>query len=348
MTIPILIPAYEPDRLLLVLIDRLIESGINNIIVVDDGSGPGSADIFSEIKNNKHCQLCSHTVNLGKGRAIKTGLNFALSNYPDLCGIVTADADGQHLPEDIIKVQKKLFEYPENLIMGCRKFDEKIPLRSKLGNEITKSVFHLLTGIRVSDTQTGLRGIPLRYIPECLKMDGEKYEYEINMLISSGKNKISLTEVPVDTIYIDQNRSSHFNPVLDSIKIYFVLFRFLLSSLSTSLIDFVVFVICSGSGMNILFSMITSRIVAGNYNFAINKKIVFKSHSGVLWSYVKYWLLVLLLGSLSYLGIITLVNYLNINVLLSKVLVETLLFTISFAVQRSLVFYSTENSNGKN
>jgi glycosyltransferase involved in cell wall biosynthesis len=348
MTIPILIPAYEPNSLLLDLIDRLIESGTYNIIVIDDGSGPGSREIFTEIKRNKYCQLCSHAVNMGKGRAIKTGLNFALINYPELSGIVTADADGQHLPEDILKVQKKLFEYPENLIIGCRKFNEKIPFRSKLGNKITKTVFHLLTGIKVSDTQTGLRGIPSRYIPECLKMDGEKYEYEINMLISCGKNGISLKEVPIDTIYIDQNRSSHFNPVLDSLKIYFVLFRFLLSSLSTSLIDFIVFIICSGSGMNILLSTITARIIAGNYNFMVNKKIVFKSHSNVSRSFVKYWLLVLMLGSLSYLGILTLVNYLNINLLLSKALVETLLFIVSFSVQRDLVFYSTENSNGKN
>lgn len=348
MTIPILIPVYEPDKQLPDLIDRLIESGATNIIIVDDGSGPEFREIFNQIKENKYCHLCTHAVNLGKGRAIKTGLNFALSNYSELSGIVTADADGQHLTEDILKVQKKLFEYPENLIIGCRSFSEKIPFRSKLGNELTKRVFHLLTGIKVSDTQTGLRGIPVRYIPECLKMDGEKYEYEINMLASSGKNGISLTEVPIETIYIDQNRSSHFNPVLDSIKIYFVLFRFLLSSLSTSLIDFIVFIICSVSGMNILFSTIIARIIAGNYNFVVNRKVVFRSHSNVIGSFIKYWLLVLLLGCLSYLGITTLVNYLNLNVLISKALIETLLFFISFAAQRNLVFFSTENSNGKN
>jgi glycosyltransferase involved in cell wall biosynthesis len=348
MAIPILIPAYEPDPLLLDLIESLIELGLKDIIVVNDGSGPGFEEIFNKLKKNKYCNVCTHAVNLGKGRAIKTGLNFALTNYPELNGVVTADADGQHLPEDILKVYEALIENPENLILGCRSFDENIPLRSKLGNEITKKVFRLLTGIRVSDTQTGLRGIPVRYLRDCLKMDGEKYEYEINMLISCVKNRVTLKEVVIKTVYIDKNRSSHFNPVLDSLKIYFVLFRFLLSSLTTALIDFLVFIICSKAGINILFSTVTARIIAGNYNYAINRKIVFKSHSSVIWSFIKYWLLVALLGGLSYLGITTMVNYLNMNVLLSKALIETLLFFISFAVQRNLVFYSPEYSNEKN
>ncbi|MCX6335300.1 MAG: bifunctional glycosyltransferase family 2/GtrA family protein [Bacteroidia bacterium] len=343
MIIPILIPAYKPDYQLLSLIDRLTEAGVTDIIIVDDGSGTEYEEIFNQIRNNNHCKVCTHAFNLGKGRAIKTGLNFILANYPELKGVVTADADGQHLPADIIKVRNKLMESGQNLILGCRSFDRNIPLRSKLGNEITKIVFHLATGVKVSDTQTGLRGIPFKYIPECLKLDGERYEYEINVLASCGKNRISIEEVPVETVYIEQNRSSHFNPVLDSIKIYFVLFRFVLSSLSTALVDFIVFIICTKSGLSTLMSIIMSRLVSGNYNFIINKKIVFKSESNVIFSFIKYWLLVVLLGSLSYLGIQTLVKYLQINLILSKAIVETLLFFISFAVQRNLIFLSKES-----
>lgn len=342
MTVPILIPAYKPDNLLIVLIEKLIEKGITEIIVVDDGSGPDHEKIFDSVRNNKYCRLCSHAVNLGKGRAIKTGLNYAIANFPDLAGVVTADADGQHLPEDILKVKNKLIEFPRNLILGCRVFDKTTPLKSKLGNEITKKVFHLLTGVKASDTQTGLRGIPSRYILECLKLSGERYEYEINMLVSCGRNKISIVEVPIATVYIDQNRSSHFNPVLDSIKIYFVLFRFVLSSLSTALLDFIVFIICSASGLSILMSMIMARLVAGNYNYMINRKVVFRSDSSVLVSFLKYWMLVILLGSISYLGIETLVKNADFNVLFSKALVETLLFFVSFAVQRNLIFFTKE------
>lgn len=348
MTIPILIPAYQPNELLIDLVDKLIELGCKDIIVVNDGSGPESKEIFRQIEEKRYCHLCTHAVNLGKGRAIKTGFNYALSKYSDLGGIVTADADGQHSPEDILKVQEKILEYPENLIIGCRSFDKKVPLRSKIGNELTKKVFHLLTSVKLSDTQTGLRGIPAKYLPECLRLDGEKYEYEINMLVTFCRKGVSLTEVPIKTIYIDQNSSSHFNPIFDSIKIYFVLFRFLISSLSTAFIDFIVFIICSNSGMSILFSTIISRAVAGNYNFFVNKKIVFKSQSNWIWSFVKYWLLVLLLASISYLGITTLVNYLTMNLILSKAVIETLLFFISFAVQSKLVFNSAENSNEKN
>jgi putative flippase GtrA len=344
MIIPILIPSYKPDNQILILVNRLIESGITNIIVIDDGSGSEYSELFNQIKKNKFCHVCTHAVNMGKGRAIKTGLNYALTSYPELNGIVTADADGQHLPEDILKVQKELLKYPQNLILGTRSFNKKIPLRSKLGNEITKRVFHILTGIKVSDTQTGLRGIPSKYIQECLKLEGEKYDYEINMLVSCNKNKISIKELPVETVYIDQNRSSLFNPVRDSLKIYFVLFRFLLSSMTTSLIDFIVFIICTKLGMNILLSTIMARLAAGNYNFVINKKIVFKSNSSFLLTFAKYWLLVIVLGSISYMGILVLVNYLNFNLLISKALLETLLFFTSFAVQRSLIFYSMESS----
>jgi glycosyltransferase involved in cell wall biosynthesis len=348
MNIPILIPAYKPDHQLIDLVEKLLESGITNIIVVDDGSGSDYRGVFESVAKNNCCHLCIHSVNLGKGRAIKTGLNYALVNFPELGGIVTADADGQHLPEDILKVQQKLAVNPDMLILGCRSFGEKIPFRSKMGNEITKKVFHLLTSIKVSDTQTGLRGIPFRYIADCIRLDGEKYEYEINMLVSSGRYGIKLTEVPIETVYIDLNRSSHFNPVLDSIKIYFVLFRFLLSSLTTALIDFIVFIICSGFGFNILVSTVFGRIIAGNYNFIINKNLVFRSNSNSLKSFVKYWLLVLLLGSLSYTGILTFVNYLGLNVLFSKALIETLLFFTSFAIQRNLVFNSKDDSNEKN
>ncbi len=347
MTIPILIPAYRPNKQLVDLTDKLIESGIQNIIIVNDGSGPESEDIFAQVRKNISCQVVTHAVNMGKGRAIKTGLNFALLNYPWLNGVVTADADGQHSAEDIIKVQKKLSEFPDNLTIGCRNFKDNVPFRSKIGNEITKRIFYLLTGLKVSDTQTGLRGIPSGYMPQCLKLEGEKYEYEINMLVSCGKNNLSITEVPIETIYIDQNSSSHFNPVIDSIRIYFVLFRFLLSSLTTSAIDFFIFILCTRFGLSLLVSTIIARIIAGNYNFAVNKKIVFKSQSRAIWAFVKYWLLVIVLGSLSYLGITASVNFLHFNLLLSKALIEMLLFFVSFAVQRSFVFYSTENSNGK-
>lgn len=347
MSIPILIPAFNPDENLIGVVEGLQKNGTTDIIVVDDGSNPDSKNILRRLSEYPGCHIYSHAVNLGKGRAIKSGLNYAVNKFPELKGVVTADADGQHLPGDIIRVRKELSANPDKLILGSRKFDCDIPFRSKLGNIITKKVFHLLTGIKISDTQTGLRGIPFAYIPECLRLDGEKYEYEINMLVSCSRNRISLKEIPIETVYLENNRSSHFNPVLDSIKIYFVLFRFLLSSLTTALIDFIVFIICTGLGLKVLPSIILSRLVAGNYNFIVNKKIVFRSDSGYASSFLKYWMLVILLGSISYFGISSLVNYLNFNVLLAKAIIESILFVVSFAVQRILVFNSSELTTEK-
>lgn len=219
----ILIPAYKPNMKMIELADTLLNEGYI-ITVVDDGSGEEFKEIFSSL--NPKVKVLTHEVNKGKGRAMKTGFAYILENYPDSQGIITVDADGQHIPEDIKKVKDKMLEKKNKIVMGSRLFKGEVPLRSRFGNNITKFVFAVISGLRLEDTQTGLRGIPYSLLKEMSTLEGERYEYEMNMLMHIAKKKIPLIEVPIETVYIEDNASSHFNTIKDSAKIYKIIFRY--------------------------------------------------------------------------------------------------------------------------
>jgi len=217
----ILIPAYKPNTRMIELVETLLKEGYE-VTVVDDGSGNEFNEMFSSLDSK--VKVLTHEVNKGKGRAMKTGFAYILENYPDSKGVITVDADGQHLPEDIKKVKDKMLEKPGKIIIGSRHFKGEVPLRSRFGNEVTKFVFAVVSGLRLEDTQTGLRGVPYTLLKEMSSLDGERYEYEMNMLMHIAKKKIPLVEVPIETVYIEDNASSHFNTIKDSAKIYKVIF----------------------------------------------------------------------------------------------------------------------------
>lgn len=337
--ISILIPAYDPDEQLPQLIDNLIDAGFTSIIVVDDGSAARCAPIFDSIEKKAPCTLLQHAVNLGKGRALKTGLNYLLAQIPDLRGVVTCDADGQHLVEDIVRVARKLSCNPESLVLGVRSFDTNVPLRSKVGNVITRTVFYLLAGRYLSDTQTGLRGIPACFIPQLIRLEGEGYEYEMNMLIATKTQHLEVIEESINTVYLDNNKSSHFNPLLDSMKIYFLLLRFSFSSLAASMLDVVLFSLCFKLTSNILLSLLIGRYTIGPFvNFIINRNYVFHHTERLRNTFIKYYLFATIMGICAYLMIRVVTNQFSVSVILAKIAVETFLFIISFTMQRDYIF----------
>ncbi|MBI5675811.1 MAG: bifunctional glycosyltransferase family 2/GtrA family protein [Nitrospirae bacterium] len=335
----ILIPAYNPDGHLEQLVEDLIEAGVGHIIVVNDGSSAESAPVFERIRNFKQCHLLTHAVNLGKGRALKTGLNYCYLHFPDSTGVVTADADGQHLSEDILKTAKSLKDNQDKLILGTRSFGKSTPLRSLIGNVITRRLFSFLVGMKISDTQTGLRGIPRKYIPAFLQLDGERYEFEMSMLIAAKEHAIGLKEEPIGTIYIENNRASHFNPLIDSMKIYFLLIRFAFSSFFAASMDLVVFAVSYNFIFkSLLSSIILGRLIASVINFSVNRRIVFHSSDSILKTVIKYYALTASIMVLAFSMISTMVNQFEMNVFLAKVLAEILLFMASFSIQRDFIF----------
>jgi glycosyltransferase involved in cell wall biosynthesis len=334
-----LIPALNPGEDLITLVSELQEVGFAPIILIDDGSDDSCSDVFDFLSTVPGVDVLRHAVNLGKGRALKTGFNYFLVNYPNSAGVVTIDADGQHLPEDAVAVAETLLRNPRNLVLGCRVFGEGVPWKSKVGNIFTRSLFRFFAGKRISDTQTGLRGISRSAIGPMLALAGERYEFEMGMLVNSSQFADDVVEQPIQTIYINGNKASHFNPVLDSMRVTFVLARFYLSSLLASGIDLGVFALAFRLSSNLFASLMLSRFfVGGVVNFLINRSFVFHNRNEVRNALLKYYVLLVFSGVVSYFLIKTAVDITSWNILLCKILVDVPLSLFNFSVQRTFIF----------
>lgn len=343
----ILIPSLNPDRKMIKLIEDLKNAGFEHIVCVDDGSGAEFRKYFTEAAEKYGCDVLRHCVNMGKGRGIKTGLNYVRNTYPDSPGVITVDGDGQHSAEDTIRCSEAMIAHPDSLIFGCRNFKEEgVPFKSYYGNTITRRVMKLLCGISLSDTQTGLRAIPQALITDFVNLKGERYEYEMQMILSCKELDIPIVEVPIRTIYIEENQSSHFNPLKDSIKIYAQFGKFIFASLSSFVIDILLFTMFvklfkhtfSANDLYITISTASARVISAVWNFTVNRRGVFKSKESVSSTGIKYAILAVCQLACSA-GLVTLFHMLTSgNETLIKVLVDCCLFILSYQIQRELVF----------
>lgn len=332
----VLVPAWQPEPSLLTLVAQLLAAGFVQIILVNDGSDAKHAAIFSGLTHDPRVTVLTHAVNLGKGRALKTGINHILGLPSDILGVVTADADGQHRTEDIVAVAQRLLSGNDPVILGTRTFHDDVPLRSRLGNQLTRIIFTAITGKRVADTQTGLRGFRRDVLPELLTLDGERYEYEMTVLAHVCQQR-SPIQVPIETVYIDGNRGSHFDPIWDSMRIYFVLVRFFFSAIVTAAVDLVSFSAAYAVTGNVLASVVVGRI-SSLVNFTLNKRFVFRSGASVITTLWRYYALVVTLGAISYGSIWALTRHAHWNVFAAKLAVDAVLSFVSFSVQRTFVF----------
>ncbi len=332
----VLIPARNPAENLYSFVTELFGAGFAVVVVVDDGSNLPCRDVFDSLAGSD-VHVLRHAVNLGKGRALKSGFNFVLNSFPHLLGVVTADADGQHRVEDVVRVAEALDVLPCRTVLGCRQFIGTVPVRSRFGNTVTRWVFRFITGKEVSDTQTGLRGFPMSLLPELMGLPGERYEYEMTVLGHLCRNGNTLAEVPIATVYLDGNEASHFEPIRDSMRIYFVLLRFYASSLVAAGIDFAGFSLAFALTHDVLTSFVVGRL-SSLANFLLNKRYVFHSDTSIGGSLGRYYMLAVAIAVVSYGSIRGLTGYFGWNVFAAKVMVETLLSFASFAVQRTFVF----------
>ena len=334
----VLIPAYQPGDSLIQVVRELSKSTISAIVVVDDGSGLGFRATFEQVGNLPRVTILRHAHNEGKGAGLKTGMKEILSRYPRAPGVVTADADGQHHPEDILKVCDRLKEAPQSLIMGVRGFEGQIPFRSKFGNEITRGVMKVVLGRDISDTQSGLRAIPRPLMEQLVKVPASGYEFELEMLVAAKHLGVEVVEQPIRTIYEPHNPSSHFHPLRDSMRIYFVLFRFSLVAMLSSALDNLLFFLALHWGATLMGAQLGARVVSVLFNYSAVRKAAF--HSGQAHRVVlpRYLALVAVNVLLSYAGIRFLIGTFPVSLFAAKVLAETLLFFVNFVVQRDLVF----------
>jgi glycosyltransferase involved in cell wall biosynthesis len=222
--VAVLIPAYQPGASLVSLVAELSAEGGLAVLVVDDGSGPAWCPVFDAICVMPSVHILRHVTNLGKGSALKTGLRHIWATMPEVRWVVTADADGQHTVDDILHVAAAV-RSSEHFVLGSRGLDGKVPRCSRLGNTLTRCLFRFLSGHNLRDTQSGLRGFPREQIPELLSLSGEHYEYEINVLMHMCRIGAPPLEIPIRTVYLEGNRSSHFCPITDSLRVCSMLLK---------------------------------------------------------------------------------------------------------------------------
>ena len=333
----VLIPAYKPDERLIELTRELIVDNGLDVLLVDDGGQEAFAHIF-EACRKLGAEVAVHAVNMGKGRALKTGINAAMLKWPDMAGIVTADADGQHTPKDILHLIDALHAHPDKLVLGSRAFTGNVPFKSLWGNRITRFVYALASGVKVGDTQTGLRALPASSLPAMARIDGERYEYEMNVLLKLRDMGLGVFEVPIETIYIDDNAGSHFNPVRDAIKIYMVIFKYLFSSIASFVIDYVLYWLCLGTfGFSALVSYALARLVSSQVNYNLNKHTVFGGRGGKS-AMVKYYALCVVQGLLGAGLVQVLPGVIPLSAVIIKIPVDLVLFMFSYFIQRDYVF----------
>lgn len=348
----LVIPAYEPDQKLIALLTQLQHltsrekgsplpvPGNIKVIIVDDGSSARYRPVFD--KARLYGTVLTHDKNLGKGQALKKAFYY-IRNFGSSGIIVTADADGQHCPEDILRMFQACAKNPGALIIGSRAMAGHVPLKSRLGNAITRHVFSLAAGVRVHDTQSGLRGFTSALLPFMCTVRGDRYEYEMNVLLS-GAPRFPIVEIPIKTVYLDGNRSSHFHPVKDAVRIYRHIFTFVAASLVGFIIDYTLYALFITAlspfsmAVRLPAANITARIISASVNYTLNKKYVFHVRGKILKTGAGYFILAAVILALDTTSIAVL-NLLGLkNLLAAKILVSLLLFVLSWVIQQRIIF----------
>lgn len=346
----VLIPAFHPDSRLLDLVrdvhgtfaaagDRV------RVLVVDDGSGPDHTTLFTAVEA-AGAEVLTHPTNQGKGAALRTGVAHVLATCPGE-GVVCADADGQHTAADILRVAQALdgVEQPD-MVLGVRRFTGAVPLRSRVGNRATSMLLSLCTRLDLEDTQTGLRAYPPRTLPWLLQVGGSRYEYELMLLVRAAREHLVVGQVPIETVYLDENASSHFRPVRDSARVYAPFLRYVTSGALCFAIDLAILSVAAGATGSLLLGVVLARLVSGTANFTINRMWVFgadvsaRRREGLRRDAGRYAMLAGALAVLNYLLLSVFVAA-GVSLLAAKCVTEGLLSVIGFVSQRVAVFART-------
>lgn len=334
----IIIPAYQPDDRMIKLIQDIKTNSDYNIYIVDDGSGDRCRPFF-EHAVLLGCTVLTHETNQGKGAALKTAFDY-LQKLGVKDGFISADCDGQHTWTDIKRLAEELPSHPTSILLGSRRFVGKIPLRSRFGNLLTRSIFSLITGNKIADTQTGLRGFHADMLPWLAEIDGNRYEYEMNQLLMAKKAGYDFYSIPIETIYENNNKGSHFHPIRDSIRIYYPILKFGMSSILCGIIDFAMLFILKLLTKDLLIAVVGARVISSLCNYLLNKHIVFDTRKNKrLGSLIQYYLLVVFIMGCNYLLLSFFHENLGISLLISKVITEMLLFIVSYTVQHKIIFH---------
>lgn len=351
----VLIPSLQPDERLPRYVEALLERGFQRVVVVDDGSGESYQPIFDQLARLPGCTVLHHSENRGKGAALKTGYEAIMEQFPDCLGVVTADADGQHRVEDVWRLAQALTSGEKKLYLGSRDFSmEHVPKRSRYGNRVTSGVFRLLYGQWLPDTQTGLRAFRREELPLMLGVEGDRYEYEMRVLIACARANIPMESITIETVYENNNEGSHFHPLRDSYRIYKVILGSFVMFAGTSLLCVAIDqgvawllrdVLLLNLGIDhtgiIWASGFLARIVSSVCNFTLNRSLVFKlrgSARRAVWRYALLCVAVICVSNLC----VQLLSAIGWEEGLAKALCDTALYFLNYHVQSRWVFQDEE------
>lgn len=353
----VLVPAYQPGHRLIELVGALRRElpGVQ-VLVVDDGSGPDYRRIV-ELAARRGAHVLHHDVNRGKAAALRTGMAWlqqrasktALDTAPDtapatapVTAIVCADADGQHRPGDVRRVVDDLARRAPDggapvLVLGSRAFVGRVPLRSRLGNRVSSALVALATGRRLGDTQTGLRAFPPGLLPWLLRVPGERFAYELRVLLEAARQGVGVVEVPIETVYLDRNTSSHFRPVVDSVRVMAPLLLFAASSVLAWGVDVTGVLVLHALTGSLALAVVVARLVSAAVNFVVNRRAVFASRGHPGTQLIRYAALAVVLLVVGYLAMVAL-THIGLPLVVAKLGTDLGLWLASYAVQRRLVF----------
>lgn len=340
--ITFLIPSYQPNATLIELVQACLAHPVR-VVVVDDGGQSAYQALFQALP--PEVIVLTHPVNQGKGAALKTGFAYIQTHFGDEKDvIVTLDGDGQHRVADAMALALQARQLHKTILLGVRDFSApQVPLKSRFGNKITRFITQFLLGFPISDTQTGLRAFTCDTLDFCLSIAQNRYDYEMNVLLNAKKAEIALKEHPIATVYIDNNASSHFNPIVDSLKIYAQIAKFAMVSLLSAGVDVALFALVYALLIDqvlirVIVATVIARLCSSLFNYTLNKTVVFQSQSNHKQALIGYYTLVaaVLLSSASLVFILDMLT--PINPVVIKIVVDGLLFVASFKIQRRVIF----------
>lgn len=355
--VTVVLPSLNPDEKLQKTVDALLSVGFTDIVIVNDGSREDCLKFFPPA--GEHITVLTHEVNRGKGAALKTAFRYVLDNRPDSPGVVTADGDGQHTAKDVRRCAEEMLRDGDRIVFGCRDFSlPQVPRRSRMGNRITSAVFRIFCGLKLSDTQTGLRAFPIKHLPLMLTIPGDRFEYETNMLHEMKAHGIPYCEVKIDTVYIEENRTSHFRPFRDSMRVYSRFLLFIASSVSSFLVDALLvylFLTLVQKIFSVDFDLddtralaatalckVCARVVSALFNYTLNRKKVFASSGAVGRTMLRYFVLAgcIMLMSAGATALAKLLFHVGgtFFITLLGIAVDLALFVVSFRFQQNWVF----------
>ena len=359
------VPSLSPDEKLPNTVKGLLDAGFRRVIVVDDGSKAEYGHRFEECAAHAGVTLLRHEVNKGKGAAMKTAFSHVLAAMPDCTGVVTVDGDGQHRPEDCRNCSEAMLR-DDKIVLGVRDFTlPDVPKRSRRGNHVTSAVFRIFCGMKLSDTQTGLRAIPIDLLPQILKVKGDRYEFETQMLLDFKTYRIPYEEVKIETVYIEENQTSHFRVVRDSFRIYKMILAHFLKFSATSVGSFfleegilalVLFMLLSATGetnkndlgINAVAFLI-ARFSSSVFNVLMNYFVVFKAKCSFWKAALKYYAICIPLAAVQLPLILLSLKGVNqwgflppqvekYAQLIIQPLVQVILFLATYGLQREWVY----------